>query len=161
MVVKCSICGERLDKKTAYKVMHEVKHKDGTTSMKSKYFCSEKEYIDKLRAESEKAEMWELIRDIIGETHNTALFKEAILWGEPGKVVGFIKANRDRFNIMNTIPFKTEYGKIRYFSAIIKNNINDFTEVDIKEEPKAAVKAPEMYENKHKSKRRKGLMEYE
>lgn len=163
MKCKCQVCKKVLNTKTAYSVKCEVNKKDGTIGYKNKYYCNEEEYITKLKAdaeaESDKNEMWNLVREYIGETSNTILFAESHKWGEPGKVVRLIKNNRDKFDFMNRKTFDNETAKIRYFSAIIKNNINDLP--DIVEEPIIVQSDEVHYINKHKSKLRKGLLDDE
>lgn len=164
MKCKCQICKKVLDTKTAYAVEYAVNKKNGTTEFKNKYYCNEEEYSAKLvadaKAESDKAEMWSLVTEYIGKTSNTILFAESHKWGNPGKVVRLIKDNRDKFDFMNRKTFDSETAKIRYFSAIIKNNINDLPDI-VEETPKVMETYEVHYVNKHKSKLRKGLLDDE
>lgn len=160
MLVKCSVCGKKIDKATAYIANVKVNKRDGSVTYKKANVCSEAEWNQKLKADSDRKEMITLVNEYLGDTKNTVLFKEISLWGEPNKIVRFIKENRNKFDIMYQKVFETEYQKIRYFSAIIKNNINDMPD-EIKEEPIKIVEL-EWYENKHKNKkRRKCLADYE
>lgn len=158
MLVKCDLCGKMIDKKTAYRTEASVNKRDGTIGSKKVKCCSESEWLHKLKTDECKEEIWKFIREFFGDTQNTALNKEFSLWGDPIKVIRFINENRNRFDIMNTKHFDTEYGKIRYFSAIIKNNINDMPDEVVVSVPEPA-ETFEMYENKHKEKKKRRCLE--
>lgn len=163
---KCRICKKSIKKNNAYCIQHEVHKRDGTISHTPYYYCSENEYVNYLRKKTEqeqaRADVWNFIRIFFGDSQNTALFREEKLWGDPIKVSEFIKNNKYKFNIINNKTFDSEYGKIMYFSAIIKNNINDFLNKPQEQQIESESVSVEMYENKHKNKtRRKGLMEDE
>lgn len=99
-----------------------------------------------------------MIKEYVGTTNNTALFREMKLWGDYSKVVSFIRDNRERFEKGMARRFPTEYSKICYFSAIIKNGINDYIppESEIQKQVN-----DEFYDCKHKHKeRRKCLNDY-
>ena len=139
-------------------------NKNGTPKMKREYCCNENEYNEYLKskvdAKAAEAEMWELVTEYVGKTNNTILYSERAKWGEATKVCRLIKENRDKFDYMKTKNFDRMYNKIMYFSAIVKNNIDDLPEIPM--ETPVSVEVNEVhYINKHKSKLRKGLFEDE
>lgn len=164
MLVKCDLCGKMIEKSTAYRTETTVNKRDGTIGSKKIKACSESEWLHKLKLDADKKEMWELVQKYLGETNNTVLFKEEKLWGSPDKVVRFIKENETLFNIMDNKIFNTECHKIRYFSAIIKNNINDMPDEvvpEVSNETNDTIEL-EVYENKHKNiRKRRCLTDYE
>lgn len=158
MLVKCKICGNKIDKATAYCVP-----KTGKNKIINYYYCSEDEYkndvYQKSVNEQLKTKLWELIVSFIGETQNTILYKEMTLWGnDKQKIIGYLTDNKDYISRVMAKDFVSEYAKIRYFSAIIKNNINDY-----KPKPPEVIKQSdnEFYESKYvPRKRRKCLLDY-
>ena len=160
MKVKCKVCGKLNEKDTAYKV---------SIGKVNTYYCSEKEYLDMQKEKQLKKELkdnvYKVIEEIIGKTVNTALNKEVNIWLEVSDyktILEYLKENKAF--IVKQMDYKnfdtsTEYAKIRYFSAIVKNNIGDF-------KPKKAeiIKnvEVEIYETKSKqSAKRKCLADYE
>lgn len=150
---KCKVCKAELNTDMAYRV--------GEIGKKPRYYCSEIEYKKEEAVRQTRIKLNELEREYLGDTYNTAICKEEKMWGgDFEKVISFIENNRSSFDRMNTIVFQSEYAKIRYFSAIIKNGINDYVYAKPQQEIKE-LKDFEFYENKHKSKPRKGLLDYE
>lgn len=130
------------------------------------YYCSEKEYADYIaereKFAQQKARLNELIEDFIGKTTNTILYKEIGIWlsvADYDTICSYLTENKT--NIMSALhkDFTSEYGKIRYFSAIIKNSIGDY------KPKKPEIVRPvetEIYEVKFKPKsKRKCLADYE
>lgn len=137
--VKCRVCGKKIDKDTAFQ---------GSPRM---YYCSEQEF------RTENA-FWEMVREFLGSTNHTALFKEVALWGDHGKVLSYMQENRAKIEHDMAKSFNSEYGKIRYFSAIIKNNIADYVPSQPEIERQVS---DEIYDCKYKPKeRRKCLSSY-
>lgn len=158
MKVKCKICGKSIDREIAYNVV--IKDKNN-------YYCSEQEYNNvqnnKRQEQELKDNTYKFIEEIIGRTTNTILYKEVGIWltvSNYKTILAYLKENKTNIeNILSSKSFNTEYAKIRYFSAIVKNNIGDF-------KPKKAeiIKnvEVEIYETKFKQKtRRKCLSDYE
>ncbi len=154
--VKCRICGKLIDRNIAYKV---YKGKINT------YYCSEKEYTDYLAEQSiqqqKKKDTYTLIEEFIGKTTNTILFKEVGIWltvADYDTICGYLKDNKAQIQYALNKNFISEYAKIRYFSAIVKNNIGDY--IPPVPEPVRKVET-ELYESKYKPKaRRKCLNDY-
>lgn len=126
MLVKCGICEKKIDREVAFKV---------STGKSNKYYCSENEYnAEKAKRVQEKTireNTYKKIFECFGrEITNTILFKEI---NELQRIYGFKKilAYLDEnlqflTDIMSKRDFVSEYAKIRYFTAILKNNLGDF-----------------------------------
>ena len=157
MKVKCKICGTLVERESAYKIV-----KNG----KNLYYCSEQEYIEYTNKQEEisrqKSRMYELIEYFIGKTTNTALFKEISIWltvADYDKICNYLADNKTYLTSAMDKAFSSEYAKIRYFSAIVKNSIGDYK--PSKPEPIKTVET-EFYETKYQPKRkRKCLADYE
>ena len=138
---KCKICGADLDTKTAYKVTD----KNG----KNKYFCSQSEFeteeTRKKKEQEDKTKIYRLICDIMGEKEiiSTALFKEWQVWNKVAdnvKIAKYLDENRDYLTSVIARLSSSEYAKLRYLSAIIRDKIKAFApNVEVIEKPKIAV----------------------
>lgn len=139
MLVTCKACKTKIDRDTAYKVV--IKEKNT-------YYCDVFEY-EKINIENEsRMKVIDLSFEIIGQTTNTSLMKELTDIAKVhtyAKLLKFMEENIIELDSAMTKEFVHEYAKIRYFSAIIKNQIGDFKEkveetevynVDIVEEVK-------------------------
>ena len=69
--------------------------------------------------------------DIFGyEVQNTVLFTESILWNklaDDEKILAYLKEHKDYIKGATARASGTEYAKIRYMSAILKNNLKDYS----------------------------------
>ena len=69
--------------------------------------------------------------DIFGyEVQNTVLFTEWILWNklaDDEKILAYSKEHKDYIKGATARASGTEYAKIRYMSAILKNNLKDYS----------------------------------
>lgn len=156
MKVKCRICGQYIDKDKAYRV---------EKNNRNMYYCSEKEYLDHKSKQAElseqKSNMYKMIEQFIGKTTNTALFKEVNIWlsvADCSTVCRYFKENETRIRSAMNKEFSSEYAKIRYFSAIVKNNIGNY-KVPEKETVRTA--DTEIYDVKYtKKNKRKCLNDY-
>lgn len=124
---KCRICGADLDTKTAYKVTD----KNG----KNKYFCSqsefEKEEERKKKIAEDKDKVYRLICDIMGENEiiSTALFKEWQIWlkvADNEKIAKYLEENKGYLTSVIARLGSSEYARIRYLSAIIRDKIKAY-----------------------------------
>lgn len=159
MEVVCRGCGKKVDRDRAYKI---------TQSKTNLYYCSEDEY-KKVLAEKEKAqdirnELQAVIDDIFGyPVTNTALYKEQSEWSKIkslDNVVAYLYDNKQYISTtLKNKSFNSEYGKIRYFSAIIKNSIQSY----VPPSPEIIKRADvEIYDAKYKpGRKRKCLADYE
>lgn len=117
---KCHI-GHKIDRDTAFKVI---------VNNKNEYYCTEKDYL-KIKEDKDTRKYLILkINDVFGYIiTNTALSKEL---SELSKVYSYTKINSYVTDNMNELQkfmsksFNNEYGKIRYFSTILKNNLKDY-----------------------------------
>ncbi len=161
---KCKICGTELDPKTAYKVTD----KNG----KNKYFCSESEFEAeeerKKKTQEDKDRVYYLICDIMGEKEiiSTALFKEWQVWNKVAdneKIAKYLEENQDYLSSVIARLGSSEYARIRYLSAIIRDKIKAWTpKVEVKEVPKVVVEQV-MYDAtpSNTRSRRRGLADLE
>ena len=156
--VKCKYCGKLIQRENAYKVVK------GNVN---NYYCSETEYNNmlsaKLAEQKNKEKMYSLINDIIGKTTNTILFKEIKIWlsvTNYSNIVSYLIDNKQFLvDTMQKKNFANDYGMIRYFSAIVKNNIGDYKPPTPEIIRKIDI---EIYDTKFKPKtRRKCLTDYE
>lgn len=151
------ICGSSIEKDTAYKI---IKGKI------NRYCCSEQEYKDHMAEQEEiskqKAKFYKMVEYFLGATVNTALYKEIQIWLSLSDYKTLCDYFTDcRFTLTKAMnkQFVSEYARIRYFSAIVKNSIGDYK--PLKPEPVKAVEA-EFYKTKYKpTKKRKCLSDYE
>ena len=158
---KCKICGSDLDTNTAYKVTD----KNG----KNKYFCSTSEFEAeeerKKKAAEDKDRVYRLICDIMGEKEiiSTALWKEWQVWNKVAdneKIAKYLEENKTYLSSAIARLSSSEYAKIRYLSAIIRDKIKAFMpKVEVKETQKISVE--EHYETKYKAKTRRALEDFE
>lgn len=155
MQVKCRVCKTKIERTDAYKVVI-----DG----KNHYYCTEKEYKDLLVQKEVKDNTYNLINHIFEKkVTNTVLFKEINTLLETHtyeEILSYLQDNEDYLCRVMSKDFQSEYAKIRYFSAILKNNMADFqqkVEAKIVRDVKIDVS-----ESKFKRKnKRKPLVEYE
>lgn len=154
MLVKCRICGNKIDRDTAYKVRNKNVNE---------YYCSRDEYLEKLEKIKVKDNTYEKLFDIFGrKITNTALFKEIT---ELENVYGYEKiyqylCENERYltNVLSK-DFKSEYAQIRYFSAILKNNLADFKIESKQPEKRIEIDMPTVKYTQRK--KRKSLLEIE
>lgn len=159
MKVKCRVCGAKIEKQDAYAVI---------TDKDRKYYCS-KEEVDALTAKKKlKDDIYNIICDIFGyKVQNSILFKEQTIWCEicdDEKILAYLQENKDYItNAINRLDSNSkEFAKIRYFSAILKNNLHDFAACKPKIEPVKINTDFEMYEPVVSSRqKRRGLSDIE
>jgi len=151
LLVKCRVCGEKKERNDAYKV---------TVNGKNEYYCNEKEYKQKLKQTADKDNTFKMINEIFGyEVINSAIFKELkeISAKHPyDKIYSFLCDNKAMLERSMSKTFTSEYGKIRYFTTIIKNNIVDYIKVD--DESYITDNEYEILDIKYKSKKKRRAM---
>ncbi len=159
---KCKICGNILDTNTAYKVTD----KNG----KNKYFCSASEFeaeeVRKKKAAEDKDRVYYLICDIMGEKEiiNTALWKEKIEWNKAFSdefIAKYLQENKDYLTSAIARLNSSQFAKIRYLSAILKNSLGDFKPKMVEVEKSKVTVVEEHYETKYKPKARLALEDLE
>lgn len=135
----CKACGKELVRGEEYKTPDK------------KRYCS-KQCCDTYN------QMWELVLQIINDC--PVLRKEVKSWGTDFKKICFyLQDNLERIESAMNKDFNSIYGRVRYFSAIVKNGIAEY------EMPKEDIIKKinfEFYEPNYKpKKRRKCLADYE
>lgn len=128
MKVKCKGCGNPVERKDAYKII-----KNGTNH----YYCNEEEYKEILNKKEIRDNMNLEIENIFGyKVTNTALYKEISLINNSftnEQILAYLKANHQYLSDILNKDYKSEYAKIRYFSAILKNSLADFVRIEKKQ----------------------------
>lgn len=123
MLVNCK-CHTRnkIDRDSAFKVV---------VNSKNEYYCSESDYIKIKKDKENRKNVLDKINSIFGYViTNTVLHKEI---SELSKIYSYLKIysyiNENSQMLENYMAksFNNEYGKIKYFTTIIKNNIKDYT----------------------------------
>ena len=141
MQVTCQICKKKIEKDTAYKRV---------VGKTNKYYCSEQEWQDeenkKKKAAEHKDKVYYLICDMFGyEIQNSQFFAEWVLWNKLKTndiIYKYLRENEDKLQEICDRSFDSEYQKIRYFSAVLKNSLSDFkprVEVVEVEKPKVVI----------------------
>ena len=161
MQVTCQICRKKIERDTAYKRV---------VGKANKYYCSEAEWQQeedkKKKAAEDKEKAYRLVCDIMGEKEiiNTALWKEWQVWNKVAdneKIAKYLAENKEYLTSVIGRLGSSEYARIRYLSAIIRDKIKGFVPkvVDVVEVPKIVVE--EHYETKYKAKTRLALEDFE
>lgn len=158
MLPKCKACGKEIDRKTAYKIIEKEKNL---------YYCSEEEYKKVMKMKKAIEDTHLLICDIFGyQVLHTVLNKEWNAWREitnDTMILRYLKENKAKLSeAMQRKSFASEYASIRYFSAILKNNLKDFADTYTDNEELCARSEIEIYESKKsKTPPRKGFADIE
>lgn len=117
--VKCKICGRELTNDIAYKVIK---------NNKNEYYCSQQEYEEMIKEKDNKVKCINLLNEIMQVPYAPpVLVKEIDKIREHYTYEVIYKTIKEMArNIEWFIKNKesTEYGKARYISTIILNNIN-------------------------------------
>ena len=161
MQVTCQICRKKIERDTAYKrVVGKV----------NKYYCSEQEWQEeentKQKAAEDKDKVYYLICDMFGyEIQNTQFFAEWTLWNKLKTndiIYKYLRENEDYLQQICDRSFNSEYQKIRYFSAILKNSLRDFVpKVQEIEKPKVVVEETIYEAPTHSLNKRRSLEDLE
>ncbi len=147
MLVKCRKCNNKIDRALAFKVV---------VGDKNAYYCNEEEYKqhveeqklkeekrrkykeeqkllkkEKERIKELKDSIYTYIRNIFGYLPtNTSIYKEmneVFQNFDYDLVLRYLEQQNEYLkNVIHSKEFTSEYGKIRYFSAILKNSLADF-----------------------------------
>ena len=155
VLVKCKICGQKIDRNDAFKIRK---------NNKNEYYCNQQEYKDWFEIKNNKDRCFEIIYSIFGhKVTNTILYKEMNELFEIYGINLILSYLNENFNFLNDMlskSFNSEYAQIRYFSAILKNNLYDY-KLKNKDVP-IVTKIDMPSKNKYKEqKRKKSLLEYE
>jgi YHS domain-containing protein len=161
---KCKKCQANLNTRDAYKT---------TINNKTAYFCNEEhhlQYLNDLKNEQKQKErnkqlqqrFYNLFCDILGVQGitNTILYKEKKEINKVFKdeiIISYLEENKEWINSTIAKLNGTEYGKIRYVCAILKNKLGDYRPQTIQKEIFSMNIKDEHYETKFKLKPRIGL----
>lgn len=168
--VKCRNCGTFIDKDQAVIVQN------GKTKA---FYCDEncmksaqERVIATQKEKKEKEKVYNEICSIFNyKLVNTALWREWQDWNQVadnGKILAYLKENHDYIAGAIGRLSSSEYAKIRYLSAVLKNSLYDY-KVKVAEEEKPIdkpiehkINVDEGYETKYKPKtKRVGLEDIE
>lgn len=144
--VTCHYCKKKIDKKIAVGI------KEGK---RTKNYCPEH-----VGMKSPKDQMYDLVFEIFGrKVLNTVIYKEldeiaSVHTYE--KMISYMEENKSYLEQMVHKGFSSEFAQIRYFSAILKNSLTDFTakkpEPIVKKEVEIEV---DISANRYKSKKKR------
>lgn len=154
MRVTCRYCKSKVEKKDAFTILGE-KHNtyycnkecySNAIATKSKNDAEKKaRELERLAKKQEKEEqkaisaarkakrdaVYNELCDIFGyEVQNSVLFTEWILWNklaDDEKILAYLKENKEYIKNAYGRASGTEYAKIRYVSAILKNRLKDYS----------------------------------
>jgi len=151
MLVICKVCKKKNERDSSFKVV---------INNKNQYYCNEKEYLDDIIEKKAKADVYDICMEVLDKTTNTILFKELTEISNIHtyvKILGYLTDNLPQINGFMSKNFNSEYGKIKYFTTIIRNNIKDYI-VEIKVERNVVVETTEV--NYKKKDKKKSLAQY-
>ena len=126
MLVTCKICKTKVDRDSCYKRV---------VNGKNWYCCSQEEYDkheqEKAKEAADKDKVYKLVCQIIGRDQiiNSILWKEKAVWNsvKPDEIIGkYLEENKDYLTSVISRLEDKEFNRIRYLSAIVKNNLGDF-----------------------------------
>lgn len=91
----------------------------------------EEQKADSAARKAKRDAVYDELCDIFGyEVQNTVLFTEWILWNklaDDENILAYLKEHKDYIKGATARASGTEYAKIRYMSAILKNNLKDYS----------------------------------
>lgn len=124
MLVKCKCHGIKIDRSTAYKVV---------INGKNNYYCSEQDYKRCNAKQEIEDKTYTKIFDIFEyQPEKKTLKKEISSLANTysySKLFSYLSQNEEYLNKVMHKEFDNEFGKIRYFSAILKNQLPSFKEI--------------------------------
>lgn len=147
--VKCKYCGRKVEKAFAYKIV---------SGSKNNYYCTRQEYVNSIQANAFLCNVKSKSLEILDNTTNTLLFKElkdiANVHGYE-KISHYLDDNEDYlYKVIHAKTFSSEYCKIKYFTAIIRNNIGDYVIQEPEPVRQVEVEIVDLQKYKQKKKRR-------
>lgn len=165
---KCRFCGKTIDDDPFVNIIRTKSGKE-----KKEFYCNEYEYkkslskIGKNQSTIDKERVYKLFAEIIGrdEIGNTVFWREKKDWNklaDDKHIADYLEENRISLSNSLSKIINVEFNRIRYLSAIIKNNIGDYlVKAKREQEPKKAVNI-EFFNSTHQSKaKRRSLDELE
>lgn len=151
MRVKCRYCGARIEKADALQIIGEkyntyycnqecyskanaekkAKEIERLAKKQEKERQIEEQKAASAARKAKRDAVYDELCDIFGyEVQNTVLFTEWILWNklaDDEKILAYLKEHKDYIKGATARASGTEYAKIRYMSAILKNSLKDYS----------------------------------
>lgn len=155
MLVKCKGCNKKIERDMAY---------NNRVNTVNNYYCNEKEFLKTNKEKECRKRVFEIVDNVFGyKVINNVLKKdlsEICNSYTYALVYDFIYEKGDKIaDILSGKDFASEYSKIKYFCAIIKNKIGDYKNTKPKEY-KEDIKVESIKVNFRKVKSKKSLDEY-
>lgn len=158
--VKCRFCGKFIDRDKAVIIQ---------TAKQKLFYCNEncrenaeRQVVIAQKEKAEKEAVYNEICDIFNyRITNTALYKEWVIWNQVadnGKILAYLKENHDYIAGAIGRLSSSEYAKIRYLSAVLKNSLHDYKVKVVEEEkpqPKIEQNMDEMMYEIHSTNKNK------
>ena len=162
---KCKFCGKIIENENPY--INIIESKNG--NKRREYYCNKEEYIrsKKKKVDANTDRVYYLACEIIGRTKitNTIFWKEKKAWNEISSdkiIADYLEENKNYLSNSLGNIVDIEFNRIRYLSAIIKNNLNDYkVKVERENEPKKVVNIEVYNETYNTKERRRSLDELE
>lgn len=134
--VKCRFCGKFIDRDKAVIIQ---------TAKQKLFYCNEncrenaeRQVVIVQKEKAEKEAVYNEICDIFNyRITNTTLYKEWAIWNQVAdneKILAYLKENHDYLAGAIGRLTASEYAKIRYVSAVLKNSLHDYKVKVAKEE---------------------------
>jgi hypothetical protein len=146
----------------------EDKKQQRQQERENKKLQRQREAEEMLKCKQDKDKVYYLICDMFGyEIQNTKFFGEWALWNKLKSndiIYKYLRENEEYLQQVCDKSFDTEYQRIRYFSAVLKNSLRDYQpKTEIKTEVVEPIKpvSEEHYETKYKPKTRVALLDFE
>lgn len=129
MFVKCKCHGEKKDKDTLFKI---------SINGKNEYYCNEKEYLKIKENKDCRTNIINFVNELFGYIiTNTIWFKELSELEKSHtytKIFSYLIENKSQLEQYMNKQFSSEFGKIKYFTTILRNNLSDYKIIEKKKE---------------------------
>ena len=124
ITVTCKYCKSKIDKQSAYC----VRDKNGRNT----YYCSEQEYNSAQKVSADRKALLAELTGIFGyEVYKNSLFMKmlgGLLANHPVEMILlYIRQNNAFLQSIADKGFQSEYHRINYFMAVLRNNLAGFT----------------------------------
>lgn len=115
---KCKYCGKPVITTEGYKVV---------AGGKNAYYCNEQEYRKVIALSQARNNVLALCEEIVNNPTDSVIGKELNEWlkiADLAKISAYLTENKAYIiNQLERKTFNSYYGKVRYFSAIVKNSL--------------------------------------
>lgn len=121
MLVKCKGCNNKIERNEAYKIILKGKNE---------YYCSEDEYRSIQDERSSRENLLRKVELIFNEVvTNTVLHKDLKTLSDKYTyrfIFNYVNDNEKKLTSVMSRNFDNQFGKIKYFVTILKNNLADY-----------------------------------